>query len=73
MVEYRPKLRDFAQSVGLQDLAIRTDALKGDALLDLVRSVWDRREGLSRAMSGRVNELRKLQSEAASEIKKALT
>lgn len=32
-IEYRPKLRDFAASVGVESLVIRSDELTGDALV----------------------------------------
>jgi GT2 family glycosyltransferase len=35
-IEYRPKLRDFAASVGVEDLVIRSDEVTGEALVDRV-------------------------------------
>ena len=34
-IEYRPKLRDFAESVDRGDLVVRTDTLSGDSLVEL--------------------------------------
>ncbi|MEX0699414.1 MAG: glycosyltransferase [Acidimicrobiia bacterium] len=34
-VEYRPKLMDFSESVGMSDYVVRTDALEPDHLLEL--------------------------------------
>jgi polysaccharide pyruvyl transferase WcaK-like protein len=41
-VEYRPKLRDFAASVEIEDLVIRTDELSDGLLIDHVASAIDR-------------------------------
>ncbi|MCP3997016.1 MAG: glycosyltransferase [bacterium] len=35
-IEYRPKIRDFARSVGQEDLVVRSDQVSGDKLADLV-------------------------------------
>jgi len=72
MVEYRPKLRDFAESVGLGELVIKTDALGGGALVELTDSAYRRRSDLAARMSANVNRLRNRQVEAAEEIEKAL-
>ncbi|HEU5112967.1 MAG TPA: polysaccharide pyruvyl transferase family protein, partial [Acidimicrobiia bacterium] len=34
-IEYRPKLRDFAESVDRGDLVVRTDSLSGDSIVEL--------------------------------------
>jgi polysaccharide pyruvyl transferase WcaK-like protein len=72
MVEYRPKLRDFAESVGLGELVIKTDALGGGALVELTDSAYRRRSELAARMSANVNRLRNRQVKAAEEIEKAL-
>lgn len=41
-IEYRPKLRDFAASVGVEDLVIRTDELNQGVLVDHVDAAVDR-------------------------------
>jgi GT2 family glycosyltransferase len=41
-VEYRPKLRDFAASVGVEDFVIRTDELNEGLLTEHVRSAIER-------------------------------
>jgi polysaccharide pyruvyl transferase WcaK-like protein len=35
-IEYRPKLRDFAESVGRADLVLKTDLLTGGSLTEMV-------------------------------------
>ncbi len=37
-VEYRPKLRDFASSIGMEEFVIRTDRLTTEALVSMVDS-----------------------------------
>lgn len=68
MVEYRPKLRDFAESVGLQDLVIRTDELAGGALVEMSRRTYQERKRHHDVMIPRVDELRRRQAEAAHTI-----
>lgn len=63
MVEYRPKLRDFARSVGLEELVIRTDSIGG--LDEIVANVLARKDGLSAVMTQRVDEFRMAQERAA--------
>ena len=73
LVEYRPKLRDFAQSVGLEQTTIRTDSLKRGALLELTEATLDRKDSISAEMMLRVSALRRRQSETARLIKQAIT
>lgn len=73
MVEYRPKLGDFARSVGLDDLVIRTDELEGGSLDELARYAYESRHQLAQKMMSRVDEFRSLQKEAAESIQQALT
>ncbi|MBW3667472.1 MAG: polysaccharide pyruvyl transferase family protein, partial [Actinobacteria bacterium] len=72
MVEYRPKLRDFAQSIGLEELVIRTDRLAGGALTDMFQSVYQERKRHHDLMTPRVEELRHRQTEAAHRISESL-
>lgn len=72
MIEYRPKVRDFAESVELGELVIRSDALSGGALVELTEDAYERRGLLQDRMASRVTELRRLQTGAAEEIEKAL-
>jgi GT2 family glycosyltransferase len=69
MVEYRPKLRDFALSIDLEDLVIRTDALGGDALAEVAFHALANRSNLVARMTSRVEELRSRQKAAASRIR----
>ena len=69
-VEYRPKLRDFAASVGREDAVLRTDEMERlDEVVDLVvaRSAEHTAETATA-----VAELRKRQADAAESIRVAL-
>ncbi|MFZ0013587.1 MAG: glycosyltransferase [Acidimicrobiia bacterium] len=68
MVEYRPKLRDFAQSIDLSDLIIKTDVLSGDALIALADTAFSNRIALAARMNPRVDEFRSRQRTAAKHI-----
>lgn len=72
MVEYRPKLRDFGESVGLGELVIRTDSLSGDSLIELVEDAYRRRFELAPGMTERVEAFRSRQSAAADSIHKIM-
>ncbi|MGH8945788.1 MAG: glycosyltransferase, partial [Acidimicrobiia bacterium] len=72
MVEYRPKLRDFAGSVGLEDLVVRTDQLARGALAEMFRRVFGERKRHHDVMTARVDELRQRQAEAAHRISESL-
>ncbi len=69
-VEYRPKLRDFAASVGREDSVLRTDEMERlDEVVDLVvaRSAEHTAETVAA-----VAELRRRQADAAESIRVAL-
>ncbi len=68
MVEYRPKLRDFAASVALDDLVIKTDSVGGDALTSLARDALEGRTSLLAVMNQQVDLLRRKQVEAADRL-----
>lgn len=72
MVEYRPKLRDFAQSLGLEELVLRTDALAGGSLVELVEAALSDRSDHAARMSPRVEEYRSRQRAAATRIRSLL-
>jgi polysaccharide pyruvyl transferase WcaK-like protein len=72
MVEYRPKLRDFAQSVDLSELVIRTDNVAGGALTTLVAEAFAGRSELAARMEPRVTEYRSRQKSAAARIRTIL-
>lgn len=72
MVEYRPKLRDFAQSLDLEGLVIKTDALSGGGLIELAHAALSDRDTHAAAMKTRVEEYRSRQRQAATRIRSLL-
>lgn len=69
-IEYRPKLRDFAASVGAEDLVIRSDEVTGEALLERVDdAVKTGTDQISRQVDTYRNRLRS----AAEVIERAVT
>ncbi len=69
-IEYRPKLRDFAASVGVEDLVIRSDEVTGDAL---VERVHDAVEAGTDQVAGYVDLYRNRLRSAAEVIERAVT
>jgi GT2 family glycosyltransferase len=69
MVEYRPKLRDFAQSIDLADLVIKTDALGGDALTKLSQEAHENRAAHLERITPAVANFRARQREAPGRIR----
>jgi GT2 family glycosyltransferase len=65
-LEYRPKLRDFAASVDMEEMVIRTDEVTGGMLLERCRdaSALD-----LAAMNRRVSEYRTMLADAANQIR----
>lgn len=72
MVEYRPKLRDFAHSVDLPELVIRTDQLADGALTAIVAEAFSDRLSLAARMEHRVEDYRSRQQSAAARIRALL-
>lgn len=70
LVEYRPKLRDFAESIGMRELVIRTDVMGG--LEEMARDAYSRRSELGDIVAGRVANYRERQERAARIIIEAL-
>lgn len=68
-IEYRPKLRDFAASVGVEDLVIRSDEVTGEALVERVADAVTAGTG---QISRHVDTYRKRLRSAAEVIKRAV-
>jgi polysaccharide pyruvyl transferase WcaK-like protein len=69
-VEYRPKVRDFAASVGRDDVVVRTDEIQRlDEVVDLA---LDRSAEHAEETAAAVAEFRKQQADAATVIQAAL-
>jgi glycosyltransferase involved in cell wall biosynthesis len=69
-VEYRPKVRDFAASVGRDDTVVRTDEI--ERLDDVVRMSLERSDEQVGETAEAVAEFRKRQSDAAASIRATL-
>jgi len=65
-LEYRPKMRDFARSVGQEDAVIRTDQM--DQLDDLFDRVVAEREEIVEDLDRHVSEYRARQTTAADQL-----
>ena len=65
-LEYRPKMRDFARSVGQEDAVIRTDQM--DRLDDLFDRVTTERESIVAELDKQVSEYRARQKTAADQL-----
>jgi len=72
MVEYRPKLRDFAMSVGVEGLVIRSDAVGGGALESLCAQAYTGRDSIAAEMRQRVDELVAMQRLAAAGLQREI-
>jgi polysaccharide pyruvyl transferase WcaK-like protein len=69
-VEYRPKVRDFAASVGREDVVVRTDAIERlDEVIDLA---LERSAEHAEETAAAVAEFRRRQADAATVIQAAL-
>lgn len=69
-VEYRPKVRDFARSVGREDAVVRTDEM--ERLDEVVDTVFERAAEMVGETNESVTRFRSHQSAAAESIRKAL-
>jgi hypothetical protein len=67
-LEYRPKCRDFQESIGRGAFVVRTDAATVDVLVDLVDGIVASRDRQVTAMVGAADELRARLRSAAAEI-----
>jgi polysaccharide pyruvyl transferase WcaK-like protein len=56
-VEYRPKVRDFTESIGWGSQTFRSDQVQGSALERAVQEVYDDRDEMVARMDSRVLEL----------------
>ena len=69
-IEYRPKLRDFAESVDRGDLVARTDTLSGDSIVELAAEATSLG---TEAADARVAEYRDRLRQASASLQKALS
>ena len=69
MIEYRPKCRDFMDSVGLEEYVVRTDKMSVDVLKDRMTALLERGEKY-RASGRWLRSFARLQAAVASRIVK---
>ncbi len=69
-VEYRPKIRDFAQSVDLEDYVVRSDEVTSDNLAALVTAV--EMEGITARLHPAVDRYRARQRRVAEQLSSLL-
>lgn len=73
MLEYRPKCRDFMQSIGQDEATIRTDNFKAEEVWEIVSGWNSNRSSVSGALYDAINPLSKAQKVKAGEIEKRIT
>jgi polysaccharide pyruvyl transferase WcaK-like protein len=68
-LEYRPKCRDFQESIGRDRFVVRTDRLDHDELVGLVDEIVDDRDGQVEALVAAVAHRQDLLRQAATDIR----
>jgi polysaccharide pyruvyl transferase WcaK-like protein len=58
LIEYRPKARDFMQSIGMDDFNVRTDAFTAEKGRHLVETLYAGLEGVRQKASARCRDYR---------------
>lgn len=72
MLEYRPKCRDFMQSIGQDEATIRTDVFEAEEVWEMVSEWNSNRADASGALYDAINPLSKAQKARANEIMKRI-
>jgi polysaccharide pyruvyl transferase WcaK-like protein len=72
-LEYRPKCRDFAESVGCGHMVLRTDSFSSDALLARVEDVKHHYDALREGLLARVSQHRESLRRAARDVRRHLS
>jgi len=72
MLEYRPKCRDFMQSIGQDEMTIRTDRFKAEEVWEIVSSLNSRRQSAARALYDAIKPLSKAQQSKADQLTEAM-
>ncbi len=72
-VEYRPKVSDFAASVGIEAHVVRADAVSGASLADAITRMENNRSEVVEAMESHVATYRTRLGEASDRLKSALS
>lgn len=72
MLEYRPKCRDFMQSIGQDEMTIRTDRVKAEEVWDIVSALNSDRQAASKALYDAIQLLSKAQKSKADQLMKTI-
>ncbi|MGH8936379.1 MAG: hypothetical protein ACRDXD_08995 [Acidimicrobiia bacterium] len=72
-VEYRPKVRDFARSVGQEHLVVRSDQASGEGLRALVTRLEDDYRETAQGLADQVTGYRTSLRAATATIREALS
>ena len=67
-VEYRPKVRDFAASIGQESRVLRSDEVTAEALLSGIRDIERARDGVVQTIGADVDRYRGMLTAAAAEL-----
>ena len=72
MIEYRPKCRDFMDSLGLEEYVVRSDSIDLDHLVGLSEHLASNRPAIQDKMRKRTAEFKQRLTDAASTIKRII-
>jgi len=72
MLEYRPKCRDYMQSIGQDAATIRTDKIKAEEIWEIVSALNSARQKVSNALYRGIRPLREIQRSKAKELMEAM-
>jgi polysaccharide pyruvyl transferase WcaK-like protein len=68
MLEYRPKCRDYMQSIGQDNVTIRTDRVKAEEVWEIVSAWNSQRQTASKALYNAVKPLSEAQQSKARQL-----
>jgi GT2 family glycosyltransferase/polysaccharide pyruvyl transferase WcaK-like protein len=71
-LEYRPKVRDFASSVGMERFTVRTDAVTGELLTEMVADLESGRDEVVRTLAASVERYRDRLERAGREVRELI-
>ena len=72
MLEYRPKCRDFMQSIGQDEMTIRTDTFKAEEVWDIVSALNSKRQAASKVLYDAIKPLSKAQKSKADQLMRTI-
>ena len=72
MLEYRPKCRDFMQSIGQDEMTIRTDRFKAEEVWEIVSALNSKRRDASGALYDAIRPIARAQKSKAEQLMKTM-